>query len=248
MSAESQRERPLSMRQRRYFGAVIVGLVGVTLLALALPRTVAAWCGLAAVPAIDAIKEGRSPSAAERAAAYDGLRRAIEWTPSGRRFADLGLIELEEAVRLPDDSAIRKTLLDRSEARLLAALAADPADGTAWTNLAQVRHLKGAPPRDVAVALVQSLDVAPNARNLWLLRSELLLNYWRWLTVEELLAVRAQLRSIWNEPGSYRRLLFQAAQRAGRVPMLGWAIGTDSEGQAQFEQMQRDYSAPPTRR
>jgi hypothetical protein len=210
---------------RKILPALVSGLLGVIVVSLALPRTLAAWNALEAQSAIEKLQTGKPPSDEELAVGVRGLKRALEWTPSARRATDLALLRLEQASRLSKEDSARLPLLNEAERYLVEGLLASPANGFAWLRLAIVRELREAPPRDIAAALAQSVDMAPSMRKLWLPRAMMLLAYWRDLTFEELLALRAHLRTVWESDSVTRAALLQAAVRSGELPMLAWAVG-----------------------
>lgn len=209
--------------------------MGVALLYLAVPRTMASWASLDARPAIEKLSDGKAPSDLELKAGVSGLQRAIAWIPSGRRLTDLALLELEQAVRLPTTDPARELRLTRAERHLVEGLVAAPMNGFAWFRLAIVRELRQAPPREVAAALVQSLDMAPNMRKLWLARASMCLAYWREFTFEELLAVRAQLRTIWTTDPAMQRALMRDAWQSGQVPVLVWVLSEAAPSELEIE-------------
>lgn len=214
------------------------------LLYLAVPRTLAAWAGLEAQPALEKLQEGKSPSDVELATGISGLQRALGWGASARRLTDLALLELAQAERLPIADPARLQLLASAERHLLDGLAVNPVNGFAWLRLALIRELRGAPPREIAAALVQSLDMAPNMRKLWLPRMALLFVYWRDLSFDELLAVRTHLRTIWEVDAAMRRPLIQASIQAGQLPILAWALG---DNPASMEDIERLKAGAPSK-
>jgi hypothetical protein len=238
-SGSAAKKRSISWRQS--IAIALSAVLGAALLVLGVPRTIAAWEALAAHPALEKLEVGKvRPSDEELAEAVAGLERAVAWVPSARRYADLAFLEVEQVLRLPADDARRAALLARAEQHLVDSLLANPADGFAWMRLAIVREQRGASPREIAVPLAQSLDVAPNVRQLWLPRATMLLAYWRFLTVDELLAMRAQLRTIWTMGKALRLPLLHAAEGMGQTPMIGWAIGDDPPAQADFEKLKEN--------
>jgi hypothetical protein len=235
-SGSTAKKRSTSWRQS--IAIALSAVLGAALLVLGVPRTIAAWEALAAHPALEKLEVGKArPSDEELAEAVAGLERAVAWVPSARRYSDLAFLEVEQLLRQPPDSAQRAVLLARAEQHLVDSLLANPADGFAWLRLAIVREQRGAPPREIAIALAQSLDVAPNVRQLWLPRATMLLGYWRAFTVEELLAMRAQLRTIWTMGKALRLPLLYVAEGLGQTPMIGWAIGDDPAAQAEFDKL-----------
>ena len=69
--------------------------------------------------------------------------------------------------------------------------------------------------------------MAPNVPQLWIPRATMLLHYWRYLTIDELLAMRAQLHTIWTNSKAMRLPLLMAAARVGEAPMISWGLGDD---------------------
>jgi hypothetical protein len=226
---------------------LITSALGLALLGLAIPRTVAAWMSIEAQPALDALQNGKRPADAELARGVTALQGAILWAQSARRLTDLALLELEQAERLPAGDPARASLLARAEDHLVGGVTANPANGFAWLRLAIVRELRQEPPRLVASSLVQSLDVAPNMRKLWLPRASMLFSYWRHLMVDELVAVRVQVRTIWFSDKAMRLALLQQADRSGQVLLIPWAIGEDAQALAEFDLLRQSLATPPSR-
>jgi hypothetical protein len=226
---------------------VLAATLAFALLAFGIPRTIAAWEDLAAQPALEKIWVGKTPSEAQLSEGIAGLQRAVAWVPSARRLTDWAMLELQQAVGLPPGDASRTELLSRAEQHLIDGLIANPADGFAWVRLAIVRELRGASGRQIALALAQSLDMAPNDRRLWLFRARMFLNYWRYLTPDELFAMRSQLRTIWTADKATSIPLLQAAQRADALPVIVWALSDDAAAQEKFEQWRATLPMPGAR-
>src|SRR6516162_10291595 len=146
---------PRGLRAPGSLAAILSLLLGAALVALALPRTVSAWASLEAAPAFGTLQEGQFPSASETTAGIAGLKRAVEWTPSGRRLSDLALLELMQALRLPVSDPKREALLSEANQHLVESLSVNPADGYAWFRLASVRRWRNRSGSEVADALMQ---------------------------------------------------------------------------------------------
>ena len=242
-TASASSLRPPRSRARPVVTSILCGALGLALLVLAVPRTIAAWSALGAGPALDKLLVDKSPYDAELAAGVVALERSISWTPSGRRLTDLALLEAVQAERLSPGSPRREELLAQSERHLVDGLIADPADGFAWLRLAVVRELRAAQSRQIAAALVQSLDVAPNMRRLWIPRAGMMLRYWQSLEIDELLEMRGQLRTIWTVP-SYRQPLLQAADMVAAAEIVEWALIGETSAEAEYDQL-RAVTKPP---
>ena len=225
-------------KAHRYLAVLVSGLLGAGLLVLAIPRTVAAWASLAAEPAIEKIQLGKTVSEAELEVGTAGLQRALAWTSSARRLTDLALLELVRAEGLGYLDHRRAKLLAEAEEHVTAGLMSNPANGFAWLRLAVIRELRGAHGREVASALAQSVDMAPNMRRLWIPRCGLILRYWGAFTEDELLSMRRQIRTIWSVPGE-RTALLAVAMSSGHDVMIGWALADDPEAFLEFMRIRR---------
>lgn len=215
---------------------MLCAALGLALLVLAVPRTIAAWFALGAAPALDKLQMDKSPYDAELVTGISALERSIFWIPSGKRLTDLVLLLAVQAERLPPDDPRREDLLKQSEQHLVNGLLANPADGFAWLRLAVVRELRGEQSQQIAVALAQSIDVAPNMRRLWLFRAALVLRHWRSFSVDDLMAMQSQLRTIWSVQ-SYRLPLLQLADKLGQGPILRWALSGDATAESEYDQL-----------
>lgn len=221
-------------------------LLGLLLLGLGIPRTVAAWWSLEAEPVMDKMQAGQSPSESEIVSAKEGARSALRWVPSSRRLATLGTLELLEARLQPVDDPKRLTLLAEAEDHLVAALVRNPTAAVAWYNLALVRMAKGASGRQVVEALVGSLRMAPHKRDLWTPRAALLLRYWRFLDEEELQEFRSQLRTIYVQSPADRMKLLETAIDLGEMRFTAAALGEDPLAEEAYDQLRAELNRSAT--
>jgi hypothetical protein len=203
---------------------ILSGVMGAALLAMAVPRTLAAWYNAQAEPALHKLQTQGEASPQDLARGLAALQQSLYWNSSARRLGDLSLLELAQAISLPPEDPLRRSLLALSHRHLVESLVANPADGFGWLRLAMERELLGAPGRAIAAALAKSLDVAPNVRPLWLPRATMFLAYWLELSSDELLAMKNHLQIVWSEEETIRMPLMQAAERGGRLPILRWAL------------------------
>jgi hypothetical protein len=236
-AAHSARRSAKQPAARPIAAIVSCALLGFALIGLAVPRTIAAWSALAAGPALDAIFNNRAPSDDELDAAVQGLERAIAWSSSGNRLTNLALLRAVQAERFPVDNPHRQELLMQAEELLVTGLSANPGDGYAWLRLAVVRSLRGAESRQIVAPLMQSVDTAPNARHLWLPRIEMMLRYWPDFSVDELLMMRSQIRTIWTVP-LYRLPLIRAAEVERQGLMVRWSLSGDPGIEAEYDRLE----------
>ncbi len=209
------------------------------LLGLALPRTIAAWASLDAVPAFEAFAASKAPSDALLADAAHGLSAAVALVPSSVYLVKLAEIEGVQASKAGIDKAARAELLGKAESHLTAALLADPTLTFGWLDLAKVRIARAASERDIVVPLVHALEAAPNMPLAWIPRAELLLRYWQFLDVEELPEFAAQIRTIWSASPDFRMQLTEAAIGVDEMEVVAAVIGEPPATLAALQEMQR---------
>ena len=200
-------------------------LLGGALLTLAIPRTLAALYSLKALPAFEKIADGKPPTNGDLIAAAVGLTAAVAAAPSGEKLVKLGTVEMLQALDLGPDEAQRAGLLARSEHHLNEGLLANPTQTLGWLTLAEVRIVRGANGRDVAIALMHSVDVGPNTRFAWIPRAKLLLRYWQLLDIEALPVFSAQIRTIWSASPAYRAQLTEAAIAVDEMEVVAAVVG-----------------------
>lgn len=245
MSEQAKRDnkRPATRSRRMALAvwAVLVFclLVGGALVALGVPRAIGAWIGFPAGTVVRQLVQDKSPSPLELQEAIDAQRRSTAWDPAPRRLTDLAYLELALAQRSPPGDTRDKLLAD-AETHVSEGLRSNPADPFAWIRLALLRHMRGAEPREIVAALMQSVDMGPNTNPIWLLRTQLFLTYLEALTEDEQHVLSRQLRTIWTAtPRVHQDLkgpLITLTWLLGKLEVLEAALSDDPETKAQFEQ------------
>ncbi len=223
----------------RLFQMVPSLLLGMALLGLAAPRTIAAWSSLDALPAFESLWAGKRPSDDDLAAAAAGLTRSVSAVPTSDNLVKLGEIELTQASGTDVDRAARSDLLAKAERHLTDAVMANPAQTFGWLSLAEVRITRGASGRDVTTPLMQSLDISPNVRLAWIPRAGLLLRYWQFLDIDELPAFSAQIQTIWSAGAPYRTDLIETAIGADEMEVVAAVVSEPPPTPAELLEMQR---------
>jgi hypothetical protein len=241
---DKQRRRKPAMALRGVVITVLLGLAGVALLMLAVPRTVAAWASLGQQAAIIKIDRGETPTVEELNACVEAGERASRWIASATRSGDVGSCEYGLALGAPMGSAERAAWFARAEEHTQQSLIQNPADGFNWFRLALIRLQRGAGAREIVPLLITSLDTAPNARLLWPKRSEFLLFYAPQMNLDERLTARQQLRTIWTYSPAHRPRLLEAAYRLNRRDVLTWVLSDDPEAMAELRMMERQSRFP----
>jgi hypothetical protein len=215
----------------RLTAAVLFFGLGAALLALAVPRGIAAIT-FASQSATSTLLSGGRPSPTALADSVVVIEKALRWASPAKYLSSLSLVEFELAQFFPPGSPGRPVWIGRAEQHAMAALKANPADGYTWVRLAVMRQARSASPRDILEPLLTSLDVAPNRRELWRSRMALLMFHWGELKPNELPILRHQIQTMWNVP-QFQFFLYDTALKYGRkfslIDMLGDAPGALEE-------------------
>jgi hypothetical protein len=222
--------------------AVLIFGLGVALLALAIPRAIAAVT-FARQSTLNTMIHGGHPSAAELADAVAVTESALRWASPAQYLASLSLFEYELVLVSPSSDPDRATWIGRAEQHAIAAVRANPADGDTWVRLAFIRQARGASQRDILDPLITSLDVAPNRRQLWKPRMAMLMYYWAALKPNELPIVRHQIRTMWNAPAN-RFFLYDTALTYYLMPRLKEILGGDPEAMEEIATFDRNMAYP----
>ena len=174
---------------------MLTAALGAVLLALAVPRTLAAWDAVRAQPVMEILDRALADPLRE---AIADLRRSVARVPSAATLRDLGTLEFTLAQTMVRTDPERAVALAESERHLKESLAANPVDGIGWYRLAQVRQAVGGEARPVVAALLESVDMAPNFRPVLTPRTLGLIAYRPILTAEEQRVADGQLRTFWR--------------------------------------------------
>jgi hypothetical protein len=218
-------------------------ILGIALIGLAVPRTIAALASLPAEPALAKIGSETSPTTAELEAAKRGLAFALQWSRSSRRLLGAAVVDFSLAMLPATEAPQKLSLLASAEQLLVESAGANPANGAVWFILAQVREQQRASGEKITSALIESVYMAPNNRLFWIPRAELLLRYWRFLDETELQIVRTQLRTIWAVLPDQHSGLLSAAVNTGEVGFLASLVGDDPVSIAAFDQFKTELKS-----
>jgi len=226
----------------RLTAAVLFFGLGISLLVLAIPRGVAAITFLRQSASDDVIK-GKALPAADLADSARIIASALRWASPPRYLFSLGLVEYKLALTFPPGSTDRATWIGQAEQHTISALKASPADGYMWVWLAVMRQARGAPLREVVDPLITSLDVAPNRRELWTSRMNLLMYNWSALKPNELPIVRHQIRTMWSVP-QFQFFLYDTALKYGGKLNLLETLRGDPEALQEIATFDRNMAYP----
>ncbi len=210
-------------------------MVGAGLLYLALPRTVAAVLMLPGDPVIVRLQERQAVEPAALEILIRSRRRALAWVRSGRALTDLGLARLvlaRAAADGGDDGGFDRGEAGAALAALEAGLRLAPANAHAWARLAYARLVVDGPSPALARALAMSFRAAPYAPRLVLVRVELALRAWPFLTTPERLPAGDEMRRAWRH---HAAALVELARHSGRADVVGAALAGDRAARAELE-------------
>lgn len=232
----------------RIFPACLGVVMGAGLLLLSVPRTIAAWEAMPSRPLLEKIDNAKSIPISDLRDGIRGLERSVSWVASDKYLKDLGTLEFSLYQALPLSDPERTAVLAAAERYLLDGLAANPADGLAWYRLAQVRQSRGGDTRPIVVALMQSVDMAPNFRPLFVGRTLGLILFRRDLTPEETLVAEGQIRTFLRVGSLADRKVLYGYLRGDNdsLAMIERALQDDPEAKANYEALKAEVT-PPTK-
>jgi hypothetical protein len=201
---------------------------------------------MTARPVLEKIDNAKPLSISELRDGIRGLERSVTWVASDRYLKDLGTLELSLSQALPVADPERAVVLAACERHLLNGLAANPADGFAWYRLAQVRQLRGGDARPIAVALMQSVDMAPNFRPLFVGRTLGLILFRQVLTPEEIQVAESQIRTFWRGGSAADRKALFGYLRGDNAALavVEKALREDTEAKANYETLKPGLMPP----
>lgn len=215
--------------------------IGLALIALGTPRSIAAWSTWRVSSTLESLKAEKLLADGELARAKANLDEALQWQPSSPRLTSLATIEIMEAAALKSDDRQRQVLLTRAERHVTDALAHNPGSAVAWLSLARVWMLKGEDRRRVADALMESLHAGPGTRTIWVERADLLMRLWRVLDESEFQVLQSQLSAIATASANDRARLFDAALALGELRLAAAAAASnDPSARESLDQMKRE--------
>ncbi len=206
------------------------------MLALAWPRTLAAVLMLPGNPSLTRIQQHKPVSAGNLESLISSRERALSWVDAGRVHTDLGLARLLGAREREGAGGQDRERLEAAIASLREGLALAPASAHAWTRLAYAELIADGPSPAVAGALGMSLRAAPFEPGLLLVRLELCLLAWPYLTTPTRELVGDQIRLAWR--GAKERLV-ELARHSGGEDIVRAVLSEQRAELAEFEKRLR---------
>jgi hypothetical protein len=205
--------------------------MGVLLIWLAVPRTIAAFAALPGNPVAEALQYGQAAPADELDTLRSGRRLARQFARDGRldtdiALADLALLELDPA------GATAAPLLAESIVLLRRGLSLAPANGYAWARLAYALRLGGRPSPAAAAAWRMSILTVPVDGRLAVWRVALGLDLLPALTAEDRQLLAQQIGWAWRFS---RSQLVKLAHEPIAAATIRSALATQPDQLSQFD-------------
>lgn len=181
---------------RRVVG-VATGLGAALLIALAVPRLLAAVSVLPSVPTLSRLQSLQPVETEPLRRLVRNQRRALVWQAGGRTWTDLGLAQLLLAERLADTDPLSQQRFAAARQALTEGLSVAPANPFAWSRLAYAEAvLSGWSERAVSALRMAFITGPYEPRLLWP-RLRLALAAWAELQPADQEMVLHQLRQAW---------------------------------------------------
>ena len=213
-------------------GLTILPLVlGVALVALGVPRLIAAVTILPAEPVMATLQQGGKVGDDDLAAFEQRWTRARAFVSWGRLDSDLALAKLARAERLSSPSD-RRALTEEAIRLLREALSRTPSNSFAWARLAYALALRDGPTEEGAEAWRMSVLTAPADRRLTLWRAEFGVSLLPRLSSSSTDLLYRQIRFAWRFSG---KDLVRYAKASGNAGIIRAALLDQPDDLRKFE-------------
>jgi len=185
---------PSLLRRWPETARILIGLgLGIALLWLATPRTMAAFMNLPGDPVLQAMQTDQPVTSDDLRGFIISRENALAWIDAGRTWTDLSLGYLRLAGQTEDDGTGATNYLELSAKALKTGLSKAPANPYAWARMSYLDlRLEGAGV-DARNSLIFSLFTGPYERPLAESRVEYALAVWHELTVSQQALVQEQV-------------------------------------------------------
>jgi len=213
--------------------AAVAGAFACLLLALGLPRLIAAGIGFDSRIVVWNVFEGADVSAVDLASAEAGMNAAAAWVREGEREGERSLLLLHSAERAAEPGE-RAAQLNAAAAAATAALSVAPGQPSVWYRLAELRERLG--DRDgAAAALRMSFLSGSFVPSLMESRVEMGLRLLQGTNTETADLLKRQIRLTWVARPAY---VAELGARTDAGPLVREALAglTETEA-AQFQRL-----------
>lgn len=206
--------------------------IGMLLVALALPRTVAAILQAPGEAALTALGRGEHLSGRRLAIAIAGHRGALDWQDDGEIHTDLGALNLARGSDASLPGSVRYAFLDAAIRQFRAGLALGPARPYAWTQYAEAALMRNGAQAHIDALLRLSIATGPYEPRLIMQRVELGFFADRGLRADTRAAIRNQVRLA---SAAMPHALAEFARRRYALAWVRAALADDTVARRRFE-------------
>ncbi len=210
-------------------------LAGASLIALGAPRLIAAFAMIPSGPVLQKIQSLQPVETEDLEILIASQRRGLSWSPSGRKWTDLGLAQMLMAEKKHSGDAERPRLIDDAIESLRSGLAVAPASPFAWTRLAYAEIVAAGPSPAALSAFRFGLVMAPYVPRLTVARISLGFAVWPELQPADKRMIFQQVRFAWKSGKDRKRLVEFAMQQEGRANLVRAALLRTPDDLAAFE-------------
>ena len=183
---------------RRLVG-VVTGFGAALLIALAVPRLLAALTVLPSAPSLVRLQSLEPVKTGDLERLVRNQRRALIWLAGGRTWTDLGLAQLLIAERLGDADPRSQHLFAAARQALAEGLAVAPANPFAWSRLAYAEAVLSGWSEGATNALRMAFITGPYEPRLLWPRLRLALAAWPHVEPGDQEMILHQLRQAWAD-------------------------------------------------
>jgi len=220
-------------RNWQFITRILIGVsLGVSLLWLSIPRTMAAFLNLPGDPVLENIQLGKPVTIDDLNNFVSSRKNSLEWVESGRTWTDLGLAYLQLAKQVGYDTEEGTEYTAKSAQALKAGLSLAPASPYAWARLAFL----GLQPQNYGIdakhALIMSLLTGPFERRLASTRIQYALALWDKLEARQQKMIYGQI--VFLDRFSRGRLLKLARRNRKSRTIVLTALAKAPERQESF--------------
>lgn len=189
--------------------------VGVVVLTLAIPRTVAEFSLLTVEPIRQSVLEGKPVDIDELEKLHDTQTTVLKAKPSAYLLRQKSLTELMLARTYPKDRGEHSDWFNAAEATVEQSLIASPGHPYAWNRLTYLR-LRGGEDNRVKDPLVMSVLMGPREEPLLFSRIRYAIRIWDYLSEEDIALIEDQI--LWADRMDRKKLI--AIARRNRQSMM----------------------------
>lgn len=197
---------------RRVVG-VVTALAAALLIALAVPRLLAAVTVLPSSPTLNRLQSLEPVETSDLHRLVRNQRRALVWQAAGRTWTDLGLAQLLLAERLGDADPRSQQRFSLARQALFEGLSVAPANPFAWSRLAYAEAVISGWSERASKALRMAFIAGPYEPRLLWPRLRLALAAWPHVEASDQEMILQQLRQAWAaDPEALIALVAQQGQ------------------------------------